>query len=94
VDVLERLEARLRSLAEESAEVRARLAEVVAAIAKDGVVVEGSQGQPRPNALLTVERGLRRDLFRLERELLVVERQAEQERLLRRTNAAFASSRG
>jgi hypothetical protein len=90
--VLEHLEERSASLLDEITTVRARLAEVVTAIAKDGIVVEGSQGQPRPHPLLTVERGLRRDVFRLERELLVVERQAGQERLLRRRNAAFASS--
>jgi hypothetical protein len=57
-DVLE------REMVGELLKTRDRLAEVRARIAEDGLMVVGSQGQPRCHPLLALERGLAGDLWR------------------------------
>jgi hypothetical protein len=57
-DVLE------REMVGELLKTRDRLAEVRERIAEDGLMVEGSTGQPRCHPLLALERGLAADLWR------------------------------
>jgi hypothetical protein len=53
-----------REMVGELLKTRDRLAEVRARIAEDGLMVAGSQGQPRCHPLLALERGLAADLWR------------------------------
>lgn len=48
-----------------------RLAEIRAAIAKDGITVQGSQGQPRQHPLLSAENDARRALIALARVMQI-----------------------
>jgi hypothetical protein len=57
-DVLE------REMVAELLKTRGRLAEVRGRIAEEGLMVQGSTGQPRAHPLLTLERGLAGDLWR------------------------------
>jgi hypothetical protein len=53
-----------RELVGELLKTRDRLAEVRERIAEEGLMVQGSTGQPRAHPLLTLERGLAGDLWR------------------------------
>jgi hypothetical protein len=53
-----------REIVGELLKTRDRLAEVRERIAEDGLMVEGSTGQPRCHPLLALERGLAADLWR------------------------------
>jgi hypothetical protein len=90
--VSERLEQRQQTILDQTANIRARLADVSAAIAEAGVVVTGSRGQQVPNRLLGLERTLQMDLARLERELITVEQQLDQHRRVERANAIIAAA--
>lgn len=73
-----------RALAEAIRGAVARLMECSARLVEDGIVVSGSQGQPRPNPLLTIERELRREVAS---SLRALAHQAEQRAVFERARA-------
>lgn len=83
-EMLEQREKRLRDQID--ADER-RLADIGAAIERDGVVVTGSRGQNRPNGLLAAEREVRREMTRAFDELADVLSRLEAEAMLERANA-------
>jgi exonuclease VII small subunit len=89
IDVKQLLQEREKSLRLQIEAADARLAEITAALERDGLTVVGSRGQPRANPLLAVERELRRERSAALDELEEVIRRLDSERQLEAANAVW-----